>query len=123
MREVLLVGIGGGAGSIARYLVSRVITTGSGFPWATLTVNVVGSLAIGLAAGLFATRLDDSLRIGLVVGFLGGFTTFSAFSAETVELVRSGSPALGVVNMAVSMLLGVAAAVIGVLVGESLASG
>lgn len=122
MRDVLLVGIGGGAGSIARFLVSRIVGTTDGFPWATLTVNVVGSFAIGLAAGLFATRVSDSVRLGLVVGFLGGFTTFSAFSSETVDLVRNGAAALGLANMVVSMLLGVAAAVVGVLVGEAIAS-
>lgn len=97
------------------------MSAGPGFPWATLTVNVLGSLAIGLAAGLFAARLDGSMRLGVVVGFLGGFTTFSAFSSETVELVRNGSPELGLLNMAVTMMLGIAAVVIGVLIGESIA--
>ncbi len=119
VRDVLLVGLGGGAGSIARYLVARMVGAATAFPWATLTVNVLGSFAIGLAAGVFATRLSDSIRLGLVVGFLGGFTTFSAFSAETVDLVRSGAPALGFVNVALSLLLGVAAAVAGVVIGES----
>jgi CrcB protein len=121
MRDVVLVGIGGGAGSMARVVVARLMGATPGFPWATLTVNVAGSFAIGLAAGLAATTMSDTVRLGLVVGFLGGFTTFSAFSAETVFLMRSGSAALGAVNVVGSVVAGLAAAWIGVLVGEAVA--
>ena len=65
---------------------------------------------------MFATRLGGNLRLGLVVGFSGGFSTFSAFRPETAEPVGAGSPALGLLDRAVSMLLGVA--VIGLLIGE-----
>lgn len=123
MRNVFLVGIGGGAGSIARYLIAQLFSGEEGsFPWATMLVNVAGSFTIGLVAGFLATRMNDAVRLALVVGFLGGFTTFSAFSNETVALVRGGAAALGLVNVVLSMLLGVAAAVIGVLVGEALAA-
>ncbi len=106
---------------MARFVVARLMGATPGFPWATLTVNVAGSFAIGLAAGLAATTMSDTVRLGLVVGFLGGFTTFSAFSAETVFLMRSGSAALGAVNVVGSVVAGLAAAWIGVLVGEAVA--
>ncbi len=85
MKALLLVGLGGAAGSILRYLVSVAATAvlGGGFPWGTLAVNAAGSAAIGFLASF---GLQDSARLLLVTGLLGGFTTFSAFSLETAQL-------------------------------------
>ncbi len=79
---MLLVALGGATGSVARYLVSlwAIEHLGVAFPWGTLAVNVVGSACIGLAGGF---GLGGELRLLLVTGLLGGFTTFSAFSLET----------------------------------------
>jgi CrcB protein len=102
-----LVALGGAAGAVARYLVSVVALAwlGPGFPWGTLAVNVAGSAAIGLAAG---AGLEGSARLLVVTGFLGGFTTFSAFSLET-GLLFERHPALAALYVVASVLLGLAA--------------
>ena len=90
----LLVFIGGGLGSIARHGINRAGLTllGPSFPWWTLTVNVLGSFLIGLLAGLFgAMGTDHNARLFLFTGFLGGFTTFSAFSLDALILWERGA--------------------------------
>ena len=87
----LLVFIGGGLGAVARHGINRagLALLGPGFPWWTLAVNVAGSFAIGLLAGLFgAWEAGHNLRLFLTTGMLGGFTTFSAFGLETLMLIR-----------------------------------
>ncbi|MFJ5486868.1 CrcB family protein [Hansschlegelia beijingensis] len=96
MVPVLLVALGGALGSVARYLVniasSRVF--GMGFPWGTLTVNVVGGFAMGLLAALLALKGgSQEMRVFLMTGVLGGFTTFSAFSLDAVGDVPGHGPA------------------------------
>ena len=105
--HLLLVAAGGAAGSVARHLVSMLALAqlGVGFPWGTLAVNVLGSAAIGIAAGL---GLQGEARLLVVTGFLGGFTTFSAFSLETGVLMER-SPALAIGYVAASLLLGLGA--------------
>ena len=91
----LLVAAGGAAGSLARWGLGGWIqgTTGAAFPWGTLAVNVLGCAAIGALAA-FAPRwgLPEPWRIGLQVGVLGGFTTFSSFGLETFRLASNGAP-------------------------------
>ena len=93
--NILLVGLGGFAGAVARYLVGGWVlhhTLSAKFPWSTFAVNLLGCLIIGLLSGL-AERLDwfsPSMRLLLLTGLLGGFTTFSAFGLETVHLLRRG---------------------------------
>ena len=88
--NALFVFLGGGAGSVLRYLVGLWIGSAA-FPWATFTVNAVGSLAIGLFGG-WAARFgwSEALRLSLIVGFCGGFTTFSTFSKESLALAEAG---------------------------------
>jgi len=92
----LAVAVGGAIGSIARYWLTGVMTalTGPQFPWGTLLINVLGSFVIGWVAGftLMPARmvLHPDLRIFLMTGFCGGFTTFSAFSLQTLELMQAG---------------------------------
>ncbi len=103
MTGLLLVAAGGAAGSVLRHLVSLALApAGSGFPWATLLVNVLGSAAIGAAA---AAGLEGQARLLVVTGFLGGFTTFSAFSLEAVMLFGR-NPALAVLYSGLSLGLG-----------------
>ncbi len=117
VRELLLIGAGGAAGSICRYLVShwaqRLMPLA--FPLGTLVVNVSGSLLIGLIAGLAGPRelIGAAPRLFLVVGLLGGFTTFSAFSLETVMLVREGQAVSAVLNAFLQVGLSIAAAFAG----------
>jgi CrcB protein len=103
---LLLVAAGGAAGSVARYLVGLAAAgLGAGFPWGTLAVNVLGSALVGLAAGLGAS---GDARLLLVTGFLGGFTTFSAFSLDAVGLAGR-SPLLAGLYVLGSVGLGLAA--------------
>jgi CrcB protein len=96
VRALVLVGIGGALGSIARYWCSGVIARAFGetFPWGTLSVNAVGSLLIGLFATLTAPDgrmlVPGEWRLFVMLGLLGGFTTFSSFSLQTLNLVQDG---------------------------------
>ncbi len=95
MKIILLVALGGAIGSVARYLVGKasLLLWGPDFPWGTLIVNVVGCFAMGILAGLLAhyTELSQEVRTFLMVGVLGGFTTFSAFSLDIVTLYQRGT--------------------------------
>lgn len=92
----LAVATGGALGSLARFWLTGVMTTlmGPWFPWGTLLINVSGSCVIGIVAGITLTPdrvgLHPDLRIFLMTGVCGGFTTFSAFSLQTLELIESG---------------------------------
>lgn len=107
MNMVLLVAAGGAAGSVARYLMASAIqkATGWEFPLGTVLVNVVGCFMIGLLYVWLVARHDprEDLRGLLIVGVMGGFTTFSSFSLETVTLMLNGSYANAVLNVVVSV--------------------
>ena len=121
LKDILWVGAGGAVGSALRYVVWRAMGTSGGFPWATLLVNVAGSFLLGLLAGLFAGRVSPTMRLAVFFGFLGGFTTFSTFTSETVVLARTGSATMAFGNVALSLAAGLTAAFVGVLLGEQLA--
>ena len=114
MVKVLLVGAGGFLGSVLRYLVSGAAQSFAGspaFPYGTLAVNVVGCFAIGFLSELAETRgaFGADTRIFLVTGILGGFTTFSAFGNETMNLLRDGEFLLGGLNVGLQVGLGLIA--------------
>ena len=114
--KILLVAIGSGLGGVLRYLVPCWIGAAKGFPWATLTVNVVGSLLIGLLSGLLARHggsSAESIRAFAVVGFCGGFTTFSTFSNETFSLIESSQWLSAVAYVSLSILAGLTAVFLG----------
>lgn len=116
LRELLLVAGGGAAGSVLRYLASDTVQRlYPALPIGTLVVNVSGSLLIGLFAGLVEYRelFGSGARLLLVVGVLGGYTTFSAFSLETLALLRSGQSLLALLNVLLQLSLGIAAAAAG----------
>lgn len=111
----LAVAGGGALGSIARWQVGVWMRAmWPAFPWWTLAVNVSGSFLIGFLAAYCAERpVADWVRIGLMTGVMGGFTTFSAFSLDTLELWKTGAaPAL--INIAANLGLGVGACILGV---------
>jgi CrcB protein len=117
MELILLVGTGGFLGSIARYLLSgwvQGIAQDSWFPYGTMSVNILGCLVIGLIAGLAESRgiLSPQSRAFLLVGVLGGFTTFSSFSYDTVSLFGDGRTVAALLNVAVQVLLGLTATVL-----------
>ena len=112
MGTVAWIAIGGALGAVARYGLGGWVQRASGlaFPWGTLTVNVIGSLAIGfLVVWLQASQASTELRAFAIVGLLGGFTTFSAFSYETVALAQSGQWARAAVYAVGSVMIGVLA--------------
>jgi len=122
---VLLVALGGALGAVLRYLVGRAVGAAA-FPWATLCVNVVGCLGIGFglawlqratAAGSVAPERAADLRLVVVVGLLGGLTTFSAFGQETVALVRAGALGAACASIALNLGLGFGAVVVGARLG------
>lgn len=111
---VFFVGIGGFAGSVARYLLGGWLlhhTAQARFPWSTFAVNVAGCLVIGVLAGLAErhSMFGPNLRLFLFTGLLGGFTTFSAFGLETLFLLRRGETGVAAAYVAGSVLLGLAA--------------
>lgn len=123
MTPALLVALGGAIGSVARYLVNLATTRafGFGFPWGTLTVNIVGCLVMGLLAGLLAMRGgSNELRVFLLTGILGGFTTFSAFSLDAVTLWERGQPALAGGYVVASVTVSIAAVIGGLALGRAL---
>ncbi len=83
----LLIAIGGAAGSVLRYGCSRLLNTPS-FPYGTLAVNIIGSFLIGVLWAFFSKEADEEKRLLLITGFCGGFTTFSAFSLEGLQLLQ-----------------------------------
>jgi CrcB protein len=120
---ILAVFLGGGLGSVCRYLLGAAIQerAHSGFPFGTLAVNVIGCLAIGAIAKFFLHAQTQPLsRTFLMVGFCGGFTTFSTFSHETVGLVQGGRWLAGMTYAALSLGLCVAATAIAYAFGPTL---
>jgi len=121
----LWVALGSGVGGAARLLCSDIAErlVGIGFPWGTLSVNVLGSLLIGVAAALVvpAGRLEPggAMQQFLMVGILGGYTTFSAFSLQTLDLARNGHLGKAAGYVAASVVLCLLAVAVGYLIGSS----
>lgn len=108
-RTMLLIGIGGGAGSILRFLISQVVSRylSTPFPWGTFAVNVIGSFLAGLILSTFHqhTNHASEWRLFLMTGFCGGFTTFSAFTAENLALLQSGQVLTAIIYVLSSVLI------------------
>ena len=114
----ILVFIGGGIGSIARYIVTTTAKnlTNINFPFGTLAVNIVGSFLMGIVTALIADKItanNESIRLLLAVGFLGGFTTFSSFSMETFALIEKHEIFYAIANITTNVTLGLLAAYVG----------
>ena len=103
---IAAIAVGGGCGSVARFLVAREMERwlGNFLPYGTLAVNVLGSLALGWLATVFLARpeINIALRLGIAVGFLGAFTTFSTFSYESIQLLLSGELWRALLNVAIN---------------------
>ncbi|WP_417885699.1 fluoride efflux transporter CrcB [Zunongwangia sp.] len=116
MKNILLVFLGGGLGSIFRYLISKFLnSTDLNIPWGTFAVNIIGSFLIGLFIGsaIKHNNLGTPLYILLATGFCGGFTTFSTFSFENQALFKSGDFLNFIIYAFGSLFLGIIAAAIG----------
>lgn len=122
---VLLIGLGGFFGAVARYLVDGWVVerTGATFPWGTLAVNLSGAFALGVLFALAVERgaLPAEIRAPVLIGFIGAYTTFSTLAFESWRLIEAGSYGLGVANLVGSPLLGLVAVVAGLLIGRSFA--
>jgi CrcB protein len=124
MVRVLAIAGGGALGALLRYWMSNATHAllGRGFPYGTLVVNVLGSFAVGFLFVLFLERmaLSGEWRAGVLIGVLGAFTTFSTFSIETLNLLEDGAHLKASLNVVLSVVLCLAGAWFGLLLGRTL---
>lgn len=124
MNQLIAIGVGGALGSVLRFLLSTWTHTftGRAFPYGTLTVNVLGCLAMGFLFVMFLERFADNAvwRAAVLIGVLGGFTTFSSFSIETFNLIEQGEVLKALANVTLSVVLCLSATWLGVIVGRQL---
>lgn len=112
IKNLLLVALGGAVGTVGRYLVSKYLDCS--FPWATLTVNLIGSMLIGILMGLIAKgTLSPEMKLLLVTGFCGGFTTFSTFANESFTMIKASDYLSTAIYAGVSMAVGILAVFLG----------
>ena len=114
-QAIIWVALGGALGAVGRYLVGLSLKTASGFPWATMSINILGSLLMGLVIGWLSRQNggSDALRLFVAVGILGGFTTFSTFSMDLFTLLERRDIAATVLYLGGSLLGGLLAFIIG----------
>jgi fluoride exporter len=121
---LILIGLGGFAGAISRYLVDGLVSdrTAGAFPWGTLVVNLTGSFVLGLLFALTAERaiLPADIRGPVMIGFIGAYTTFSTYMLESWGLLESGSWAPALANLGGSVVLGLIAVAAGLTLGRAL---
>lgn len=124
MKQLLLVGFGGFFGSIARYWMSKLNLTWDfhSIPMGTLAVNIIGSFLIGFMLGIFmnSNLLHTNLKLFLVVGFCGGFTTFSSFTNENFLLLQNGQYLTALIYIGGSIMIGILAVFAGFLIANQL---
>jgi CrcB protein len=124
MTRFLILAVGGATGTIARYLLAGVIYAilGTGFPYGTLVVNLLGCFILGFLTAVTETKflLTPQLRLLLMIGFCGAFTTFSTFIFETSNLIRSGETLRALMNVVLSVVVGFLVFRIGILIGDIL---
>jgi CrcB protein len=116
MKQVLFVFLGGGLGSLARFLVTKLYSKKiTVFPYATLTANFLSCLVMGVFLGfiIHKTNLNDNLKLFIITGFCGGFSTFSSFTLENINLYKAGQFNLAIINILLNLIL----CTVGILVG------
>ncbi len=113
MRQLVFIAAAGALGTVSRYGLSELThnIVGRSFPWGTLVINIAGCFILGLLMTLFsgATIISKEIQLALTVGFLGAFTTFSAFSYDSFKFFHSGSWEIGVLNIIANVLVGLLA--------------
>ena len=124
MKQLLIVFIGGGMGTVMRFLVSKIIPySGKGFPWSTFCANLIGCLLIGLLIGYFlrySIENQSSLVLFATIGFCGGFTTFSTFAQENLAFIRSGNYSMFLIYSFISLSVGILMVYLGILIQKYL---
>jgi fluoride exporter len=127
MTRFLWICLGGAAGTGARYLLSGWLlrVAGPGFPWGTLAVNVLGSFLLGLImhVALATDLFSPTLRLALTTGVMGGFTTYSTFNYETLQYLQGNDWLLGLANLAITVVVCLAAGGLGLFTGRLLTGG
>ena len=114
MEKFLLVFVGGGLGATCRYLVTTLLSGKlANFPLGTFVANILGSFCMGMVLGILLGRSSENFRLFVAVGFLGGFTTFSSFSAETLNLIQNGQIFSAMTNVVFSVVAGIFACATG----------
>lgn len=114
MKNLVLIFLGGGAGSVFRFLISSSLNGLIAFPLGTFVVNITGSLLLGFLLGLGLREISSQLSLLLMIGFCGGFTTFSTFSAETLELLKAGEYLSLILYSGLSLACGIIAVFAGI---------
>ncbi len=124
MKELIFIFAGGGLGSVSRYLLSLVIVSDriANFPLATLTANCLSSFILGLLVtlGLERFNISEPVRLMLTVGFCGGFSTFSTFTAESYQLMKDGNFTAMAINILLSVVLCLLFLVAGIMAGKQI---
>ena len=122
MKHLLIVFIGGGLGTVARFLVSKFLPySGKGFPWNTFCANLLGCLFIGFLIGYFVRNSNEnesSLVLFATVGFCGGFTTFSSFANENLSFIKSGDYNMLLVYSTLSLIMGILMVYMGIFINK-----
>ncbi|MFC4740912.1 fluoride efflux transporter CrcB [Flavobacterium ponti] len=122
IKNLILVAIGGASGSVLRYLVHWIVSkkSYSTFPYQTFLVNIIGCLLIGLLVGyLYKYNTEnESLKLLLITGFCGGFTTFSAFGLENVNMIQNQNYQLALIYTSLSLILGILAVSLGIVISK-----
>jgi CrcB protein len=124
--DVIYVAVAGGLGAISRYYLSGLAQrVGSGFPYGTLTVNLVGSFLLGLImqTGISTDLMPRALRLALTIGFLGAFTTFSTFSYETLGYLEDGAWLTASLNVLINVVPGIIAVFLGAFLARTIFGG
>jgi CrcB protein len=124
----LIIMLGGAFGTLARYLIGlAALPISQSLPWGTITINILGSFIIGLFGTLTLAHgrypVSENFRLFVMIGFCGGFTTFSSFSLQTLDLLRNGAMARAAINVVASVVLCVAAVAVGHLIAAQFNSG
>jgi len=122
IKNLILVAIGGASGSVLRYLIHWIVSkrSVSFFPYQTFIVNIVGCLLIGLLVG-YLSRIqgeNETLKLLLITGFCGGFTTFSAFGLENVNMIQNQNYQLAIIYTSLSLILGILAVSLGIFISK-----
>lgn len=122
MKTILYIALGGALGSVLRYLTSLAMSKYEGFPYGTLIANTIGCFAIGLFFGYFEKQnvLSQDLKFFLITGLCGGYTTFSAFSNENIQLIQNNQIGTAFFYTVISIVIGFSMTYLGLLITKNL---